>query len=102
MVLFDPKGKDSELREDLSALRHEVRAVVQWSIYKEAVLQATNGRAMGVMGVLAPDNHDRSPKKIEPQDGEVLKFTTTTTPQSTACLDQNAVRYKCRHRVVSK
>jgi hypothetical protein len=74
---------------------------MQWSIYKEAVLQATNGRAMGAMGVLAPGNHDRRPKKIEPQDGEALKFTTAATPQSTAWLDQNAVRYKCRHRMVS-
>ncbi len=101
MALFDPKRKDSEFREDLSALRHEVRAVVQLSINKEAVLQATNGRAMGAMGVVAPGNHDRRPRKIEPQDGEVLKFTTAATPQSTAWLDQNAVRYKCRHRVVS-
>ncbi len=68
---------------------------------KEAVLQVTNGRAMGAMGVLALGNHDRRPKKIEPQDGEVLKFTTAATPQSTAWLDQNADRYKCRHRVVS-
>jgi hypothetical protein len=38
---------------------------------------------MGVMGVLASGDHDKRPKRMEPQDGEVLKFTTTGTPQST-------------------
>jgi hypothetical protein len=100
MALFDSKRKDSELREDLSALRQEVREVMAWPIYKDVILQATNGRAMGAMGVILPGDSDKRAKRIEPQQGEIAKFTTAATTQSTAWLDQNAAKFKCRHGVV--
>jgi hypothetical protein len=44
MALHDPQRKeDSELREDLSALRHEVREVITWQIYREAVRKQRMG-----------------------------------------------------------
>jgi hypothetical protein len=50
-------------------------------IYKDAILQATNGRAMGVMGVIVSGDPDKRPKRIEPQQGEIAKFTTAVTTQ---------------------
>jgi hypothetical protein len=47
---------------------------------------------MGTMGVLLTGDPDKRPNRIEPQDGEVVKFTTAATTQSTAWLDQNAAR----------
>jgi hypothetical protein len=47
MALRDPQRKeDSELHEDLSTFRHEVREVITWQIYKEDVCNAwaCNGR----------------------------------------------------------
>ncbi len=84
MSLYDPKRKDSDLREDLSALRQEVREVMAWPIYKDAVSQATNGRAMVAMGVLVSGDPDKRPKHIEAQQGEIARSTTATTTQSTA------------------
>jgi hypothetical protein len=73
---------------------------MEWSVYQHAVSEATQGRAMGVMGVLVSGDSDQRPKRIERQEGEIAKFTTSVTPQSTAWLVQNAARFKCRHTVV--
>jgi hypothetical protein len=100
MALYDPKRQDSELREDLSALRQEVREVMAWPVYKDAVSQASNGRAMGAMGVLVSGDPDERPKHIKAQVGETARFTTAATTQSTAWLAQNAAKFKCRHTVV--
>jgi hypothetical protein len=100
MALRDPKRKDSELSENLSELQQEVREVMDWSVYKYAVSEATHGRAMGAMGILVSGDSDQRPKRIERQEGEITKFTTSVTPQSTAWLVQNAVRFKYRHTVV--
>ena len=91
MALRDPMRKDPELRDNLSELQQEVREVMQWSVYKNAVSQATHGRAMGAMGVLVSGDSDKRPKRIAPQEGESMKFTTSVTPQSTAWLDHHAV-----------
>ena len=100
MALRDPMRKDSELRENLIELQKEVQDVMDWTVYKDAVSAATtHGRVMGAMGVLALDS-DKRPKRIEPREGEVVKFTTSVTPQSTAWLDQNAGKFNCRHSVV--
>ena len=99
MALRDPMRKDSELRENLLELQQEVRDVMDWTVYKDAVSAATHGRAMGAMGVLVSDS-DKRPKRIEPREGEVVKFTTSVTPQSTTWLDQNAGKFHCRHSVV--
>ncbi len=62
MSLFDPKRKDSEIRKDLSTLREEVREVMTWPIYKDVILQTTNGRAMGAMGVIVSGDSDNNPQ----------------------------------------
>ncbi len=50
------------------------------------VSEATQGSAMSVMGVLVSGDSDQSPKRIERQEGEIAKFTTSVTPQSTGWL----------------
>ncbi len=45
---------------------------------------------MGAMGVIISGDSDERAKRIEPQQGEIAKFTTASTTQSTAWLDQNA------------
>ena len=56
-----------------------------WPVFKDDISDVTQGRVMGAMGILnTAGEPDKRSKKIEPKDGEVLKFTTAVTPQSTA------------------
>ncbi len=55
-----------------------------WSVFKDAISNVTQGRVMGAMGILnTAGEPDKRSKKIEPKDGEVVKFTTAATQQST-------------------
>ena len=65
MALRDPQRKHSEIREDLKALREEVRGVTTWSVFKDTISNVTQGRAMGAMGILnAAGEPDKRSKKL--------------------------------------
>jgi hypothetical protein len=104
MALRDPKRKDPEIRDDLDEVRQEARDVGTWMVFREEAESAMSGRAMGALGATSTvfnpaDTLGRRPKRIEPHDGEVVKFSEGATPQSKAWLDQNATKYNCRHTV---
>jgi hypothetical protein len=106
MSLCDPKRKDREIRDDLAKVRQEARDVAAWTLFQEEAASAMSGRAMGALGATGtignpPDKLARRSKRIEPHDGEVVRYAEGTTTQSKAWLDQNATKYNCRH-VVTK
>lgn len=101
MALRDPKREDPEIRTDLTELRAEVHNVVKWTVFKDAASQAASGgRAVGALGLNAGPRNVAPTKRLEPQKGEIVKFSKAT-PQSEHWLSSNAARFKCRHALVS-
>ena len=94
MSLMDPKRADPEIRENLTEVREEVRAVAAWNVFRKAVEKAPPGRTIGGSAVGAIQKGER----IEPRDGEQVKFAVATA-NTEAWLKANAARYHCRHRM---
>jgi hypothetical protein len=106
MALCDPKRKDPEIRDDLAEVRQEARDNAAWTVFQEEATSAMSGRAIGALGTTGtignpPDKLARRSKRIEPHDGEVVRYAEGATTQSKAWLDENATKYICRH-VVTK